>query len=136
MFSWRDIDRIMDIESESFPKSSFGQIDFYYLWKELPNSFLVYEEGDIYGYIIFDSLNGHIISIAVDQLHRRRGIGGALVKKVLEICRQALVEVRESNHVAQSFYRSLSFVRMGTIPEYYGDEDAWVMAVVMPALDV
>jgi ribosomal-protein-alanine N-acetyltransferase len=135
-FTWKDIERIMDIEAESFPKSAFGQFDFYYIWKELPNAFLVYEDAEILGYILFDEYNGHIISLAVATAHRRRGIGGALVRKVLETCKQALVEVRESNYAAQAFYRSLGFVKRGIIPGYYGDEDALVMAVVLPAEEI
>ena len=36
--------------------------------------------------------------------------------------------MRKSNKTAQVFYKNIGFVDIGIIPNYYGDEDAHVMA--------
>ena len=89
---------------------------------------MVYEKGEILAYIIFDERNGHIASIAIDPLHRREGIGRKLVEEVFKNCGRAWVEVRVSNKTAQAFYEALGFIERGIVPNYYGNEDAHVMA--------
>jgi ribosomal protein S18 acetylase RimI-like enzyme len=130
-FEPHDIERILEIEVESFPKSAYGRFTFFSFSELYPDSFLVYEEDGIKAYIIFDQRNGHIISIAVDPLCRRKGIGRALAFEVIKKCNKAWVEVRTSNEIAQAFYRSLGFATLGIIPGYYEDEDALVMAQVL-----
>jgi ribosomal-protein-alanine N-acetyltransferase len=125
-FTRRDMDRILEIESNSFPKSAYDRFTFFYLSRLY--KFLVYEEGEILGYTIFDERDGHIASIAIDPLYRRKGIGRKLVEDVLKKCGRAWVEVRESNKIAQVFYEALGFIKIGIIPNYYGNEDARVMA--------
>jgi ribosomal-protein-alanine N-acetyltransferase len=129
-FAHKDIKRILEIESRSFPKSAYDRFTFFYLSRSYP--FLVYEDDKILGYIIFDDRDGHILSIAVDPLYRRRGVGSRLVERVIEKCGKAWIEVRASNKIAQSFYNSLGFAMIGVVPGYYGDEDAYVMISYYP----
>jgi ribosomal-protein-alanine N-acetyltransferase len=127
-FDVRDMKRILQIEKDSFPKTFYDKHIFSYLSRCC--EFLVYEstrEG-IMGYTTFDPKDGHLISIAVDLLHRRRGIGKSLMEEVLKSCKRVWLEVRRSNTVAQSFYEKLGFVKTGILSNYYGDEDALVMA--------
>ncbi|VUT26950.1 MAG: putative N-acetyltransferase [Candidatus Methanolliviera sp. GoM_oil] len=124
-FTHRDMRRILEIESNSFPKSTYDRFAFFYLSRLY--HFLVYKDEKILAYIIFDERNGHIASIAVDPLHRRKGIGRKLVEEVLKNCGRAWVEVRVSNKIAQAFYEALGFIDIGVVPNYYGDEDAHVM---------
>lgn len=124
-FSHKVIGRILEIESSSFPKSAYDQFTFFYFSRLY--QFLVYEKGENFAYIIFDERDGHIVSIAVDPLHRRTGIGRRLVEDVFKRCRRAWVEVRASNKTAQAFYDALGFIKTGTIPNYYREEDAYVM---------
>lgn len=126
-FDVRDMKRILQIEKDSFPKTFYDKHIFSYLSRCC--EFLVYEstrEG-IMGYTTFDPKDGHLISIAVDLLHRRRGIGKSLMEEVLKSCKRVWLEVRRSNTVAQSFYEKLGFVKTGILSNYYGDEDALVM---------
>jgi len=78
---------------------------------------------------------GHIVSIAVLEGYRRRGIGTALMKAVLSAlkerygCKEVYLEVRVSNKPAIKLYEKLGFRIVKTIPMYYLDgEDAYVMA--------
>jgi ribosomal protein S18 acetylase RimI-like enzyme len=87
------------------------------------------------GYIVF-SRAGHIISIAVLPLHRRRGIGKQLLYQAMKASRpvRLRVEVRRSNQGAQTFYSRIGFQMIGMVPNYYGNEDALIMEWTPPAL--
>jgi len=71
---------------------------------------------------------GEILNLAVKPKFRRRGQGQALVNIVLESFHrdgviQVFLEVRESNHVAISFYERLGFRDVGRRGNYYHDPD-------------
>jgi ribosomal-protein-alanine N-acetyltransferase len=133
-FTNSDLDAILRIEKEAFPKSPYSRFIFLYYAKVYADNFLVYVCDDtgtglhkIVGYIIFYP-QGHIVSIAVHSAYRRRGIGTELVEEVLKRTKGiASVEVRASNEVAKTFYKHLGFSLRTIIPRYYGDEDALVM---------
>ncbi len=78
---------------------------------------------------------GHLISIAVLEEYRRRGVGTLIMcKSLLELSRRnvklVVLEVRKSNAVAIRFYERFGFKRLYTIHQYYPDgEDAYVMAL-------
>jgi ribosomal-protein-alanine N-acetyltransferase len=129
-FNRADLEEIMDIEKNAFPKLPYSRFTFLYYVGMNPDNFWVYVEksvNKVVGYIIFYP-DGHIVSIAVGPMYRRKGIGTKLVEEVLkESNGDAMVEVRESNSVAQQFYKKLGFVLQAIIPHYYGNEDALVM---------
>jgi len=77
---------------------------------------------------------GHVISIAVLQEYRRRGIGSALMSEALKIFEEkydvdsVYLEVRVSNQPAINMYEKFGFVKARRIRGYYRDgEDAYVM---------
>jgi len=130
-FSLSDLGRILEIESQSFPKSPYDWLTFINLHYLYPHTFLVFieeEGGRILGYIVF-SPEGHVISIAVDPLSRGKGIGRELLEKVMNHLgiRRVRAEVRRSNKGAQDFYLIMGFQVTGVVPNYYGNEDALVM---------
>jgi len=140
-FSFSDLDHILQIEKQSFPKSPYDWaafMDLYYLY---PENFLVYvnispdkKKDEILGYIIY-SQDGHIISIAIHPLHRRKGIGKELLLRAMNTPRLKKVwaEVRKSNQGAQAFYFHMGFQVVGAIPNYYGNEDALIIQWTPPA---
>ncbi len=78
----------------------------------------------------------HIATIAVHPDYRQLGIGAHLLAKSLESvirrgAEQATLEVRASNHAAQSLYKRFGFEVVGRRPRYYKDnaEDAILMTV-------
>ncbi|HUV79584.1 MAG TPA: GNAT family N-acetyltransferase [Candidatus Bathyarchaeia archaeon] len=133
-FTNSDLDAILRIEEDAFPKSAYNGFIFLYYAEAYPDNFLVYICDDtgkglseIAGYIIFYP-QGHIVSIAVHSAYRRRGIGTELVEAVLKRTEGiASVEVRASNEVAKTFYKHSGFSLRTIIPRYYGNEDALVM---------
>ena len=134
-FRISDLDDILDIERHAFPKSPYSWATFVNLQWIYPETFLVYveerspaREPTLLGYIIF-SQDGHIISIAIHPEHRRRGIGRALIQRVIGSphIRRVWAEVRKGNHGAQAFYLQLGFSTVGLASGYYGDEDALIV---------
>ncbi len=83
-------------------------------------------------WLVHDEL--HILNVAVDPNHRRRGVARALLEATLEKGRQhkctlATLEVARSNEPALELYKSFGFRPVGIRPNYYVDdrEDAIVM---------
>ena len=83
----------------------------------------------------FTMREAHITTIAVRELMRGRGIGELLLIGSLELalsrqCDEVTLEVRASNHVAQSLYFKYGFLQVGVRKGYYTDnrEDAFIMS--------
>ena len=134
-FVLTDLERILEIERHSFPKSPYSKMTFIHLYWLYPKTFWVYagqpkdqEKEEVYGYLIF-SEDGHLISLAVHPKHRRRGIGERLIKKAVEslAVKKLWAEVRQSNQGALAFYRKIGFQIVGTVSNYYGNEDALIV---------
>ena len=90
----------------------------------------------IVGYIGIWSVidQGHIISIAVRESHRKVGIGelmviGAVESNQLIGNNELTLEVRVSNEAAQNLYKKFGFKIVGRRKQYYSDnrEDAYIM---------
>jgi ribosomal-protein-alanine N-acetyltransferase len=134
-FLLSDLNRILDIERQSFPKSPYDWATFVNLHWLYPETFLVFverrggqEEETILGYVIF-SWNGHLISMAVDSPDRRQGIGKKLLERVFAFphIKRVRAEVRKSNKGAQAFYSRMGFRIIGVVTNYYGNEDALIV---------
>ena len=73
--------------------------------------------------------SGHLLNLAVQDEHRRKGIAGSLFSYVLDSLRRSDVhtcylEVRESNTPARRFYEKMGIASISRSPYYYEDEDA------------
>ena len=72
----------------------------------------------------FGDERAHLILLAVEAPHQRRGVGRRLIEWLLESARVAgmssiHVELRASNAAAYAFYRTLGFVETIRVPGYY-----------------
>lgn len=94
------------------------------------------QEGKVCGYIgSYTALDeGYITNVAVNPDCRRRGIGEALVKTLIEKGKEKLLsfwtlEVRESNSGAIALYSKLGFENVGKRPRFYSNpvEGAYLM---------
>ena len=94
----------------------------------------------IAGYIVARETAGelHINNVAVRAEYRRRGIGSALLNRVLDEARRrkanaAFLEVRSANHAAQALYEKSGFKAIARRADYYSEprEDAVVMTLVL-----
>lgn len=134
-----DIDQVLAVEHVSFT-SPWSREAFY---NELHNNkFAVYivleDDHKIIGYcgawIVIDE--AHVTNVAILPEYRGRKLGETMMKKLMSVAREMgaksmTLEVRVSNHVAQSLYRKLGFQNGGIRKNYYSDnqENALVMWV-------
>jgi len=91
-------------------------------------------DGEIVGYAICAKYLEayHVMTLAVDPDHRRRGVATALLDGVIERAGDEAnytLEVRVSNAGAIALYERYGFREVGTRPRYYADngEDAIIM---------
>jgi len=143
-----DLISVMEINLKTLPEH---YSDYFYesLLAEIPEAFIVAEIGGKhvgyimckteYGFSNFKKLGfvkkGHMVSIAVLDEYRKKGIGKALVEESvngvkLKKCDEFYLEVRSSNNDAVRLYEKLGFVIRQKLDAYYRDgEDAYLMAI-------
>jgi ribosomal-protein-alanine N-acetyltransferase len=134
-----DIDQILEVEQASFA-TPWSREAFYN--EIFNNKFAVYivleEDQKIVGYVgawvVIDE--AHVTNVAILPEYRGRKLGEALLRKMMTFAkdmgaRSMTLEVRVTNHVAQSLYRKLGFQNGGIRKNYYSDnqEDGLVMWV-------
>jgi ribosomal-protein-alanine N-acetyltransferase len=129
-FNLEDIGPVLEIETQAFPKTAYSRELLLSYAERLPDTFVVIEiDRDIVGYMIFDS-SGHIHSTAVKAVHRRKGLGRRLFMHALQCVNKKIwLEVRSKNMGAIEFYKALGMKIMRRIPNYYGSDDALIMAL-------
>ncbi|MFB0521007.1 MAG: GNAT family N-acetyltransferase [Desulfatiglandales bacterium] len=129
-FKREDINKILEIEEQAFPKSAYSKETLLNYANSFPDSFIVIEAGtEIVGYIIFD-MSGHIHSTAIRLTYRRKGFGKMLFMHALECTKKRLwLEVRSKNSAAIKFYKRLGMKIVGRVPNYYGGDDALIMVL-------
>lgn len=154
----RDLERVMEIERRSFPTPWPAGLLRGYLGEE---GFMVgEEEGEVVGYILTglrtpsffsrlerrtrllfrrereddpDLHTGHVMNLAVDPAHRRRGLGTELLQAGLAYLKdigaeQVELEVRTGNREAIQLYRKFGFSIERLINHYYSNgDDAYLM---------
>jgi [ribosomal protein S18]-alanine N-acetyltransferase len=128
--------RIMPIERASFGEDAYPR-SLFREWQATPGSlFLVARAGSsVAGYALGFAHEGagEIVSIAVACAFRGKGVGGALMGRLVEKLAAAgamRVElmVRPDNLAAIRLYRRFGFRRVRRVPGYYEDGgDAWLM---------
>ncbi len=143
-----DLDGVIEVNERELPE------DYpYFFYKSIldnfPESFLIANDkyGRVVAYIMWrvektPSLNslrhvnkGHLVSIAVFESHRRRGIGSTLLSNSISSLKkykisQYVLEVRGSNYGAIKLYEKFDF-KIETIKKnYYRDgENAYYMTL-------
>lgn len=127
-FERADLPGILRIERASFGRDAWPREAFLEYASAARDLFLVARvAGKIAGYSIA-TLTRHgaeLESLAVLPRYRRQGVAAALLKVTLRKARRAgarviSLMVRRKNYAAIEFYRSLGFVRVATVANYYG----------------
>ena len=143
----RDIAEIISINFKTLPEH-YSNSFFMELLLDSPETFVVAENNNkIIGYIMcrieygFSVLKkmslarkGHVVSFAVLEEYRGKGIGKKLVEQSIEgmkirKCNESYLEVRTDNIPAIKLYESLGFDRIATLNTYYKDgRNAFLMS--------
>jgi ribosomal-protein-alanine N-acetyltransferase len=122
-----DLGRLVRLERVCFPEDAYPRALFDELLDECAGTFLIAEsEGVLAGYVVLcvRGARAELVSIAVRPQFRRKGIGDALLRRVIRIARRRGVArvsltVRVENQDAAAFYRRFGFKRTGRIRRYY-----------------
>jgi ribosomal-protein-alanine N-acetyltransferase len=122
-----DLEGVIKVERASFDEP-YTPSYLEMLMRFGQGTFLVTEAGgDVVGYAVATSRGriGHVISIAVTQGERRKGVGRCLIEGMMRELREGgaskvILEVKRGNP-AINFYTHLGFRRAGILPRYYED---------------
>ena len=132
----RDLNAIERIEQRAYPTPWSRSMFASELAKPTSICLGAFEGGQLVGYIINSRYVDawHVMNVAVDPEHQRRGVATALIEHLFELAagderRGYTLEVRVSNEDAIRLYRKLGFEPRGIRRGYYTDnrEDALVM---------
>lgn len=142
LFKPSDLDKVIYINRVCLPEN-YSPYFFTNLYKQYPATFIVAESGDeVVGYVMCriesgfmsfglfgSSKKGHVVSIAVLPGYQQKGIGKALMNKVMDNMRiydakACILEVRVSNTPAIKMYKNLGFQIVRTKTAYYTDGEA------------
>ena len=145
-----DLGKVISINLDTLPEH-YSDSFFEQLLVDNPESFLISEiDSSVIGYIMCRIEYGlssikkfgfarkaHIVSIAISEPHRSKGIGSVLIeeaKKALKQknCSEIFLEVRTSNKNGIELYERLGFKILTTLKWYYRDgEDAYLMGLTL-----
>ena len=134
--SLADLAEIEEIERSAYPTPWSRTMFASELAKPSSICLGAYEGEQLVGYIINSRYVDawHVMNVAVDPTHRRRGIATRLLERLFELTkadgrRGYTLEVRVSNAGAIGLYEELGFERRGLRRGYYTDnrEDALIM---------
>ena len=133
-----DVDNVIAIEQRAYGQHHWSKESF---MSELSNDLARYfsafdEDGNLIAYSGSWQIleEAHITNIAVDPEFRRKHIGEALLKTIIDQCykdgvKYITLEVRVGNVAAISLYEKYGFKSLGVRKGYYQDnnEDALIM---------
>ena len=132
----RDMPAVLGIENQCF-EFAWTEEDFIRCLRQRNCIGMVAEKDDeVVGFMIYELHKNrlHILNFAVNPEHRRHGVGGAMVHKLLgklshERRNRIMLEVRETNLDAQLFFKSVGFRAISVLRDFYEDtdEDAYLM---------
>jgi ribosomal-protein-alanine N-acetyltransferase len=131
-----DLSAIEAIEQKAYPTPWSRSMFASELAKPTSICLGAFEGRDLVGYVINSRYVDawHIMNVAVDPEHQRRGVASALLERLFELThdderRGYTLEVRVSNEDAIRLYEKLGFESRGIRRGYYTDnrEDALIM---------
>ncbi len=141
----RDMPDVLEIEDLSF-EFPWSEEDFIRCLRQRNCIGMVAEfEEQVVGFMIYElhKTRLHILNFAVHRDCRRRGVGDAMISKLIgklshQRRNRILLEVRETNLSAQLFFRDAGFRAVSVLRDFYDDttEDAYLMQYTYQEVDV
>lgn len=127
-----NLDKLYEIEKQCFEQEAFTKQQLAYLLTDYNAIGLAARvNGKIAGFAIA-RMNirrnvpcGHILTVDITPVYRRKGIAQKLLHKVETILRErgikeCRLEVREDNVAALNLYKKLGYKKVGNLEKYYG----------------
>ena len=135
----RHVRQVMRIEGLVYPRPWSAALFMQEIARRPDRVYLILRyQGDVIGYagLMTSGLESHITTIAVDPAFQRQGLGMMLMLALMDASVEKggvsmSLEVRKTNHGAQSLYTLFGFQPVGIRKGYYieTNEDAIVMLV-------
>lgn len=132
-----DLEQVVAIEHKAHDYPWKKSIHLSCIEQEYP-SLVLEHKSSIIAYVVFNYLfdECHLMNITTATSHQGRGFASQLIQAMFKQARVAgmqsvLLEVRESNQPALSFYIKEGFEEIGRRPNYYPSKDAREAAIVM-----
>ena len=130
-----DLEAIVDLEMKVFGHSlGFAFLKQELLENEFSHIYVYTLNNKIIAYISYRQIdtNADVLNFVVDKVHQGRGIGSQLFEHVLLDMKASgvnslVLEVRVSNTKAIKFYEKYGAKMVTGIPNYYGNEDGYMM---------
>lgn len=132
----RDMPAVEGIEEAAFP-FQWSEEDFIRCLRQRNCMGMVAEhQFNVVGFMIYELHRNrlHVLDFAVHFKYQRRGVGAAMVKRLVSKLSPArrnriMLEVRERNVAAQMFFKSQGFQAVTLLRDFYEDttEDAYLM---------
>jgi ribosomal-protein-alanine N-acetyltransferase len=141
-FQEQDVAGLHKLDQVCFPREiAYSKAELRYFLTHPRCSCWIAEQGEskLAGFVSVERarrngrLTGHIVTLDVDPVERRRGLGTLLMQTAEEQMKEEgagvmSLEVAESNSAAREFYQRMGFAMIGRISKYYaGRVDAEVM---------
>jgi len=139
-----DFNALHRLDQSCFPAGiSYSKTTLrYFLTVPSADCVVAVEDNKIAGFIVSEENPplAHIITLDVDQSHRRRGIGAALLEKLesdlaARGVRSILLETASDNEAAVAFWQRHGYRIEATLKRYYlGRIDAYEMRKILPTV--
>ena len=138
-----DLDAVWELEKRCFPTPwSREMLERHALYNPSTRYYVAELQWGIVGYIgiYLAADEGHIVTLAVSERHRRRKIGSQLLIAALMAAREGgaktvVLEYRVSNRVAERMYAKFGFEPIAVRPNYYRDTGEDAIMMVLRGLD-
>jgi ribosomal-protein-alanine N-acetyltransferase len=139
----RDFAALYRLDQSCFPAGiSYSKTTLrYFLTIPSADCVVAVEDGKIAGFVVSEENPplAHIITLDVEERHRRRGVATALLQKIesnlaARAVRSILLETAITNEAAVAFWQRYGYRIEATLKRYYlGRLDAYEMRKVLPA---
>jgi len=135
----RDMPEVLEIERSCFEYAVWTEEDFLCCLRQISCIGMVAEhDHNIVGFMVYElhKMKLRIINFAVDPTEQRRGIGGQMIRRLVEKLiqqrrKKIVLEVNENNLSAQMFYKSQGFLAKHVLNDFYVIEDGFENAYFM-----
>lgn len=138
-FRFEDIDTISEIEQASYPDPWSRKMFERELELNFSHFFVGTVLSRIVAYAVFWQVvdESHLTNITVSEEYRRNGLGKKMLKYIIDFAKylktkKMVLEVRENNMPAVTFYRKFGFRKIGSRKKYYSSaDDAIIMEKIL-----
>jgi len=126
-----DMEKLWELDSKAFKDEAYPLFFFKQAIELFPRTFYIAElDKNLIGFCIGslitgDTDKGWILSMAVEENFRGKGIGTTLLNKIIDElmklnCQEILLSVHPNNTSAKNIYKRKGFKKINAVESYFG----------------